>query len=127
MRFSRALAIIGGVVLPLAETFRRARQLGDPAMWPFWLDDWIIGAFLLYGFWRTRDPGTNGRPILAAAWGFACGMAYTSFFAQLAMLHFPDPSGVPSSAIAAIKGMMLAVALAALAGATRGHHRSNPE
>jgi hypothetical protein len=49
LKFSRALAWAGGVLLPIIETIRRWHQLGDPRMLPFWLDDWIIGLFLLYG------------------------------------------------------------------------------
>ena len=56
---SRRLAMIIGILLPLAETVRR---------WPLWqeyppafLDDYLIGAFLLYGAWRcSRDPANVG-------------------------------------------------------------------
>lgn len=51
---------------------------------------------------------------LVAAWGFACGMGYTSFFGQLAALSQSDPSGIQSSIVVAIKGIMLVAALAAL-------------
>jgi hypothetical protein len=114
MRFSRGLAIVGGFLLPIMETVRRRHQLGDIHMAPAWLDDWLIGVFLLYGAWRTRGNDRDGRKVLAAAWGFACGLAYYSFFSQLAALNQPDPSGVASVTVVAIKGVMFVLALAAL-------------
>jgi len=114
LRFSRRLAIAAGVILPLAETARRWDQLGQLSIWPFWLDDFAIGVFLLYGAWKTRTADSRGVPALAAAWGFACAMAYTSFFGQLAELSQPDPSGLQSSLVVAIKGVMLAAAIVVL-------------
>ena len=119
MRFSRALAYFGGVVLPIGETVRRWQQLGDLRMAPAWMDDWIIGLLLLYGAWRTRDDVAGGRPVLAAAWGFACGMGYASFFSELMNLDLTDPSGFPSTTVAAIKGLMLALGIAALIATLR--------
>ena len=55
LQVSRRLAIVAGVVLPLAETLRRWSQLGQPSIWPFWLDDFAIGGFLLYGAWNTSS------------------------------------------------------------------------
>ncbi len=118
MMFSRALAYAGGVLLPILETVRRWHQLGDPWVWPFWLDDWIIGLFLIYGAWRTRSQVERGRPILAAAWGFACGLGYASFFSDLVDVS-ADPSGLPSTTVAALKGAMLALGLAALVATIR--------
>jgi hypothetical protein len=114
MTFSRTLALAGGIVLPIIETLRRWEQLGDPRAFPAWFDDWIIGALLLYGWWRTRPGATGGRPMLAAAWGFACGMGYMSFFIQLDELSQSDPSGLPSTTVVVIKGVMVSVAVVAL-------------
>ena len=114
LQFSRRLAIAAGVALPLVETLRRWDQLSELSVWPFWLDDFAIGGFMLYGAWRTRAADARGVSTLAAAWGFACGMGYSSFFGQLADLSQSDPSGMQSSIVVAIKGVMLALALAAL-------------
>jgi hypothetical protein len=119
MRYSRVLALIAGFVLPILETTRRWHELGDFRRAPFWLDDWFIGLFLLYGAWRTRANNRSGRPALAAAWGFASGMAYLSFFGQLEDLSQVDPSGVASTTVVAIKGVMFAVALSALFAAVK--------
>ncbi len=65
IKFSRWLAIVGGILVPLAETIRR---------WSTWkqspanlFDDYIIGAFLLYGAWRVGKDPRSGQRYLAAA------------------------------------------------------------
>jgi len=117
--YSRHLALVIGLLLPVAETIRRWRQLGDLSIWPFWLDDFLIGAFLLYAFWRTRLNGFENRRYLAAAWGFACGMGYPSFLAQVTSLDVVDPAPIPSMWVAAIKGVGLALSALALAGSLK--------
>jgi hypothetical protein len=118
--FSRALALFGGIVLPIVETIRRWHQLGDLRMLPFWMDDWIIGGLLLYGWWRTRvGAARGGRAVLAAAWGVGCGMGYASFFSELENLDLADPSGFSSTTVAAVKGVMLAAAITALIATLR--------
>jgi len=112
--FSRRLAIIFGLIVPLGETARRFRQLDQLSVWPFWLDDIFIGALLLYGAHRTGRDIRSGRRFLAAAWGFTCGMAYMSFFGQLESLNDPDPAGIPSTWIVVIKGVGLALSILAL-------------
>jgi len=114
MEFSRALALAGGILLPLIETVRRWHQLSDWRMAPAWLDDWIIGLFLLYGAWVTRENRESGRATLAAAWGLACGMAFPSFFGELMPGNGADPSGLSTAVVAAVKGLMFGLAIAAL-------------
>jgi len=114
IQISRWLALAGGIIVPLLETIRR---------WSTWrqsphsfFDDYILGAFLLYGAWRVgRDPRT-GQRYLAAAWAFACGMGYLSFFGQLEDMRLgaSDPAGIPSECVAAIKGVLLALAILGL-------------
>ena len=89
IHFSRRLALVAGVVLPILETGRRWHQLGDPRVWPFRLDDWAIGGFLFYA---------------------AC----VSVFSEFATPGQPDPSGLDSFLIIGIKGVMFAIAIAAL-------------
>jgi hypothetical protein len=125
--FSRRLAVIFGVLTPLAETVRRWRQLGQISVLPFWLDDYIIGAMLLYGAWRTSKDIRSGRWFLAAGWGFTCGMAYSSFFAQLERLNEPDPAPIPSSWVAVIKGVGFALAILALVGSLKRQKEEDDE
>jgi hypothetical protein len=111
---SRYLAIALGILTPLAETIRRwstCRQ--NPASF---FDDYILGAFLLFGAWRTAKDVRRGRPFLAAAWAFMCGMAYNSFFGQLEAnrMGLTDPAPISSGSVAAIKGIGLAVGIICL-------------
>ena len=114
MAFSRCAAICIGVLLPIAEVYRRSHQLGDVSKLPAWIDDVFIGAFLLYGAWRTRGGRDDGRMHLASAWAFMAGMAYGSFFGQLAELDQGDPSGASPLLIVAIKGIGLLIAVVCL-------------
>jgi hypothetical protein len=111
---SRYLAIALGILTPLAETIRRwSTWRESPASF---FDDYILGAFLLFGAWRTGKDVRSGRPFLAAAWAFMCGMAYHSFFGQLEAnrLGLADPAPISSGSVAAIKGIGLAVGIICL-------------
>ena len=119
LQSSRRLAVLAGIVLPLGETARRWHELGDPAMWLVWLDDWAIAAFLLYGAWRTRRDVPPGRLILAAAWGFACGLGYSSFVFSILSANPTDASGAPMWVAAVVKGLLLLLGILGLAGALR--------
>lgn len=66
------LAISGGLLVAILETVRRWDAW--PFL-PFLLDDYIAGAFLVYGGWRSLRDAREGQRFLAAAWGFASGMA----------------------------------------------------
>src|SRR5262245_9750280 len=58
-RFSQRLAWIAGVVLPVGETFRRWGTWWDvPAAY---LDDVVIGIFLLAGAWMSRQGQAGAR------------------------------------------------------------------
>jgi hypothetical protein len=111
---SRYLAIVFGIVTPLAETIRRWHTWRENP--PAFFDDYIIGGFLLFGAWRVGKDVQSGRPFLAAAWAFMCGMAYPSFFGQLEdiRLGIGDPAPISSGAVAAIKGIGLAVGVMCL-------------
>lgn len=113
--FSRYLALVLGVLAPVAETIRRwSTWRADP---PALFDDYILGALLLYGAWRVgRDPRT-GQRFLAAGFAFMCGMAYYSFFGQLQNIRtgVPDPAPISSTWVAVIKGTGLALAVLGLA------------
>lgn len=114
VKFSRTLAILFGVVAPVAETIRRWNSWRDfpPALF----DDYIMGAFLLAGAWLTARNFPRGQQLLAAAWGFTCGLGYYSFFGQWQrhQLGEIDPAPLPSSWVLAIKGVGVLLAIAAL-------------
>jgi len=111
---SRYVAVALGILTPLAETIRRWHTWRENP--PAFFDDYIIGAFLLLGAWRVGKDVQSGRPFLAAAWGFFCGMAYVSFFSQLEdiRLGIADPAPISSGEVAAIKGVGWAIGMTCL-------------
>jgi hypothetical protein len=117
MRYACRLAIVAGIVLPIGETMRRWHQIGDPRLIFAWLDDYLIGAFLLYGAWRVGREATTGQASLAAAWGFTVAIAIGSFFTGV--FGDADPTGAPRIAVVAIKATMLLLAIAALVSVLR--------
>jgi hypothetical protein len=119
--FNRWLAIVGGILVPAAEVLRRYHQMLDLSVMPFWMDDFFLGGMLLYGVWRTRHDVARGMPALTAGWGFACGMGYSSFFAQLATIQSQptDVSGASAAMVVTIKGIALALGVVGLITALR--------
>ena len=59
-----------------------------------------------------------GRPYLAAAWGFACGLGYASFFTHLQLLmhdfNAPDPAPIAQGWLTVIIGAGWALCILAL-------------
>ena len=94
-----------GIVTPLLETYRRwSTWQSDP---PSFFDDYILGGLLLFGAWQVTRNARAGQKYLAAAWGFALGTVYGSFFYQLKMIGTveSDPSGASTEFAVAIKGI----------------------
>jgi hypothetical protein len=119
MRFSRILAVVLGILVPIAETVRRWSTWKEAPLALF--DDYILGALVLYGAWLVGRDFRRGQCFLAAAWGIACGVGYASFFGQLERLRRdePDPAPIPSSWVAVIKGVLFALAIVALIATLR--------
>ncbi len=119
IEFSRRLAIGAGILAPLGETIRRwnTQQESPPNLFY----DYIMGAFLLYGAWRTGKNVRSGQRFLAAAWAFACGLGYYSFFGQLKSLRLGeiDPAPISSEWVLLIKGVAVTLAIIALAVSLR--------
>ncbi|HSK76461.1 MAG TPA: hypothetical protein VLQ45_08370 [Thermoanaerobaculia bacterium] len=112
---SRRLAYVLGVLTPLGETFRRWGTWWDHPL--IFIDDYLIGAFLIAGAWATRGlPSNRGRALLAAAWGFTLGMAYASVAAhwQGMQVGFIDPAPIPTEWVFAIKVAGCLIAAGAL-------------
>ncbi len=122
--FSRRLALFLGVVLPVAETFRR---WGTGGFLPWWLDDYLIAAFLLYSVWRSREGTADGLRYLAAAWAFACGMGYMSFFGHLERIEQPDPAPIPHVWVTVIIGIGWLLTIFGLVASLRVHASEESE
>jgi hypothetical protein len=110
------------MLAPLLETARRWEELWvDP---PAYLDDWLLGAFLIAGAWAAGR-GERGIRLLATAWGLALGMGYYSCVGQ--WQHWRagavDPAPISSGAVLAIKVAGTLLAVAALVATIRA--RSN--
>ena len=114
MTISRYLAIVIGIVTPLAETVRRwsTWRQNPPALF----DDYFLGTFLLYGAWRVGKNVRRGQRFLAAAWAFMCGMAYYSFFEQVHrfQIGLSDPAPISSGWVVVIKGIGLGLGIIGL-------------
>lgn len=116
-RFSQRLAWTAGLVIPLGETLRRWGTWWDmPAAY---LDDIVIGIFLVVGAWMSRDVAVGAR-WLSAGWGCACSIGFLSIIFALSSLESTDPSGVSGLTALVVKALMVSVALVALVGALGG-------
>ncbi len=119
IEFSRRLAIVGGILAPLVETIRRWHTWQESP--PNLFDDYIMGAFLLYAAWRTGKNVHSGQRFLSAAWAFACGLGYYSFFGQWKSLRLGeiDPAPISSEWVLLIKGIAVTLAIIALVASLR--------
>jgi hypothetical protein len=116
LKFLRRLAVFSGVFCIAGETVRRWHTWRE---WPpNFFDDYLIGAFLFYGAWRCARDVRRGRPWLAAAWAFASGLGYASFFGHLQQALFDpgrhDPAPIPHVWLTALIGACWLVCVAAL-------------
>jgi hypothetical protein len=116
LKFLRRLAVFSGAFCVVGETARRWHTWQE---WPpNFFDDYLIGAFLFYGAWACARDERRGRPWLAAAWAFASGLGYASFFGHLHQtLYEPartDPAPIPHVWLTALIGACWLVCVAAL-------------
>jgi hypothetical protein len=112
MRFELAAAYAMGVGLPLLEALRRKTNLDTISGY---VDDFIAGGLLLYAARAVSRSRPNGPLLLAAAWGVLCGGLYGSFFGQLESPEPTDVSGLATTTVVAVKGVLYAISLVALA------------
>ena len=117
--YSRRLALIFGILLPVAETVRRWPQVSTGAHLLFWFDDVLLGTMLLYGVWATRHRFVDGQRFLTAAWGCALGMGYFSFFGKLLDPPRSEPGPLSAEWVQAVIGIGLLLSVLALVGSLR--------
>jgi len=116
---SRRAAFAIGVGLPLLQAYRTVcfgKGWPQPLEWPIAVDAYVTGALLLMGAVAASRETVRGQRLLAAAWGFAAGIMYRTFFEQLG-----DPARHPGARVLvlSIKGIVLGVALFGFVGALR--------
>ena len=114
MRFEVRAAYVMGIALPVLEVIRRRTNFDDIRAY---VDDFIIGAFLLYAARAVTLQKPNGRVLLVAAWAALCGGLYGSFFGQLQ--RSSDVSGFSNGLVVLIKGALYLVAIGSLIMAVR--------
>ena len=117
-RFSQRLAWVAGVGLPLLETVRRWGT-----WWvfpPAYLDDLLIGGFLLVGAFMSRRKTPAGARWLSAAYGCACGLGLMSLIANIVNISQPDPTGVSGLTASVVKIGMIGLGVTGLAGSIAG-------
>ena len=114
LRISMYVAFVGGILTPILETIRRWHQMSDLHYFISWFDDYLIGGFLFFAAWKTHKMPDSGHKYLIAAWGFATGMIFYSFFGQLQALNQPDPSQISSTVVLLIKGIMFSICIVSL-------------
>ena len=104
---SKKSAFVLGIFLPALETVRRFHQMADWHYLFAWLDDYLLGAFLIFAAWQANKNIVTGQKYLTAAWGGATAGLFLSFAGQLDHLAKPDPAPVSSLSVAVIKGVIL--------------------
>ncbi len=116
MRFEVGAAYAMGVGLPLLEAMRRKTNFED---FHSYVDDFIVGALLLYAAQAVTRGRANGPVLLVVSWALLCGGLYGSFFWQLSSDATQDVGGLANITVVIIKGVLYAIALAGLFFASR--------
>jgi hypothetical protein len=111
MRFEVGAAYAMGVGLPLLEALRRRTNFEN---FHSYVDDFIVGALLLYAAHSVTRGKRRGPVLLVVAWGVLCGGMYGSFFSQLSNVETHDVGGLPNGTVLIIKGVLYAISLAGL-------------
>ncbi len=111
MRFEVAAAYGMGIGLPLLEAMRRKTNFEN---FHSYVDDFIVGALLLYAARAVTRERANGPVMLVVAWALLCGRLYGSFFWQLSNNAAQDIGGLANVTVVVIKGFLYAIALAGL-------------
>lgn len=122
LNLSRNLALGIGPLLPVLETIRRIR-IGGNIVW--WLDDYLIGLFLIASALLTFKNPEKGRRYLAAAWGFALGMGYVSFFSHLLDRNESGKTLFHNDLVTGVIGFGIILSILGLLGSLRSHEHGD--
>lgn len=98
---SRYLALMFAVGLGIGEA---VINWGHWQYAPLWIVDYVIVAWLLWAFWRTK----NGRDLhlLSSAWSFAMGVFYMALFVSIDPENRQDPANF-DTVVLVLMGLML--------------------
>lgn len=117
---SRYLALLFAAGLAIGEA---VINWGNWQYAPLWIVDYIIVAWLILGFVKTRH-GDNLH-ILLAGWAFTAGVFYMALFVSLdpqIAVHFET-----DTVLMALVGFMLGVCIAGFLCALRALYRPAPQ
>lgn len=117
------MALIMGVILPLAETVRRINQILDYRQFFSWFDDYILGAVLLLSAYQVIKNTKNSGAYLIAAWGIGTGALFLSFIGQFRyyQTNSGDPGVFSTTFVAIAKGLILFYMLIGLSKAIKAN------
>jgi hypothetical protein len=106
---SAKMAVVMGVLLPLAETIRRIDQILDFREFFSWFDDYLLGAVLLWAAYCAFKKVQKAVAYLIAAWGIGTGALFLSFFGQFSYYQTAsgDPGIFSTTFVAIAKGLIL--------------------
>jgi hypothetical protein len=111
MRFEVGAAYAMGIALPLLEAMRRKTDFSN---FHNYVDDFIIGALLLYAARSVTTGKRRGPVLLCVAWAILSSGLYSSFFWQLSRSQSHDVGGLANLTVVLIKGVLWAISLAGL-------------
>ena len=105
LAWSRYIALVFATGLGIGEA---VMNWGHWQYAPLWIVDYIIVAWLIWGFLATR--GANGVHVLLGAWAFTAGVFYMAFFASLD----PELALRPNTVLLGLIGLMLAASISGI-------------
>jgi peptidoglycan/LPS O-acetylase OafA/YrhL len=109
LKISLRMAVVMGILLPLAETLRRSNQLLDPARFLNWFDDYLLGGAMLLAAYGVKRKKPNAVSWLIGVWGIGVGALFLSFIGQFEYYETAagDPGIFSTTLVAVIKGLIL--------------------
>ena len=96
------LALIFGSLIIIGETYRRYGEWGH---WSRWLDDFIIGLFLIVPAILIVKGHKYGRKLIIGGWGFSSGLLYGSFFSKVTDVNNIGQSNIDSTVLICLIGL----------------------
>ena len=107
----RIVAVLHALSLIIGESIRSFGQ-GRPAA--FWLDDMLMGGFLIAAARAMRRDTPRNRAAFAAAWGTNAGMLYGSFFGKVFDPARANPGNIELGLLTVLIGIAFTVSVAGM-------------
>lgn len=129
LRSNGIFAIVIGAFMLCAET---CLHFGDLVALRSWVDlpiqDWIAGAFLMYGGFRTRRDASTGLAYEAAGWAFMASLltgAFVGHWEEWSTGATGEQEWIPAGALLAIIAALLIASISGLVVALVAVRRIN--